>query len=165
MNHAINVWMFREYFIKSCLIGNIEIIEIRFLSTDEFDTIENFGGRIVQVVRNDNLIACFKQGQCCERTNISGSTTKLISSFLFFFFFFLLLFSSSFLPFYPLAQSRQKRKGEGNLAYIYVISMQCVSLLTQLQAPNQRPSLINIFFFKKETPQSTGWYHKQGFPE
>lgn len=59
MNDAIYVGILLENFVKSAVIGNIDIVETRPLAADELDTVDGFLGRIVKIVSNDDFVASF----------------------------------------------------------------------------------------------------------
>ena len=46
-----------EHLVKVLLLPNIDMVELWPLARDKFNTIDNFLGRIVEVVRDDNLVA------------------------------------------------------------------------------------------------------------
>lgn len=61
MNDTIYVRILLENFVKSAVIGNIDIVETRPLAADQLDTIDGLLGRIVKIVSNDDLVASFQQ--------------------------------------------------------------------------------------------------------
>lgn len=59
MNDAIYVGILLENFVKSAIIGNIDIVETRPLAADQLDTVDGLLGRIVKIVSNDDFVASF----------------------------------------------------------------------------------------------------------
>ena len=80
MDHTINLGMFLKELVKGGLVRNIELEELRSLPTDELNTIKNFIARIVQVVCNDYIVACFEKRKCSKRPNVASSTAALRQS-------------------------------------------------------------------------------------
>lgn len=59
MNDTIYVWILLENFVKSAVIGNIDIVETRPLATYQLDTADSLLGRIVKIVSDDDFVASF----------------------------------------------------------------------------------------------------------
>lgn len=59
MNDTINVGIFLEDFVKSAVIGNIDIVETWPLAADQLDTVDGLLGRIVKIVSDDDFVASF----------------------------------------------------------------------------------------------------------
>lgn len=74
VNHGVNLGMLLENLIQALLIGDIDVIELGFLSADKLDTVENLLRRIVQVVYDDNIVASSQKLQRGEGTDISSSS-------------------------------------------------------------------------------------------
>lgn len=66
--------MLFENLIQALLIGDINVIELGLLPTDELDTVKNFLRRIVQVVYDDNIVASGQKLQRGEGADISSSS-------------------------------------------------------------------------------------------
>ena len=79
MDDRINIRVLFEDGVKRLLVCDIELRKLGSLATDEFDTVENLIGGIVQVVSDDYFVASFKERKGGERTNIAGSTTSMVS--------------------------------------------------------------------------------------
>ena len=73
MDHAVDIRMLREDFVKRSFIRDIEIIKFGFLTAYELDAVDDFWGRVVQVVCNDNLIVRFQEGQSSEGSDVSSA--------------------------------------------------------------------------------------------
>lgn len=76
MNDAVDVWMLGEDVIQSFLVGNVDVVVFRLLSTDQFYAVENFARGVVKVVNNDDFVVCFKKSEGSERANIAGTTVE-----------------------------------------------------------------------------------------
>ena len=61
MDHAVNVRVGLKDFVEGGFIGNIELVELRPLPTDELYPIENLLGRIVEIVGDNDLVICFEK--------------------------------------------------------------------------------------------------------
>lgn len=59
MNDTIYVRILLENFVKSAVIGNIDIVETRPLAAYQLDTVDGLLGRIVKIVGDDDFIASF----------------------------------------------------------------------------------------------------------
>lgn len=59
MNHAIDIRMRFEDLVEVLLLSNIDIVELGSLAADEFNAIDDLLRRIVQIVRNDDLVVGF----------------------------------------------------------------------------------------------------------
>lgn len=63
MYDTVNLRMLLQNFVKTFLVCDVDIVEIRFLAADEFDSIQYFGGGVVEVIDNDHFVASFEE---CE---------------------------------------------------------------------------------------------------
>ena len=59
VDDRVNVRVLLEDIVKRLLVCHIELRELGTLATDEFDTIEDLVGGVVQVVRNHYFVASF----------------------------------------------------------------------------------------------------------
>lgn len=66
MDDVVDVRMLIEYFVQGCFICDVELVESRTLSADEFYAVDDLLGRIVQVVYNNDLIVGLKQSESGE---------------------------------------------------------------------------------------------------
>ena len=62
MYHTVNVWMCLEHLVEILLLPNIHMVEKGSFATDELDAIEDFFRRVVEIVRDDDLVVSFEQG-------------------------------------------------------------------------------------------------------
>ena len=60
MDHAINVRVRREDFVKLGFVGDVHGVELWALAREQLDPVEAFLGSIVQVIDNDDLVASLK---------------------------------------------------------------------------------------------------------
>lgn len=77
MNDIVNIWMRFEDPVKGWLVGHIQVVEYGFLAADDLDAAEDFGGGIVEIVGNDDVVSSFEQCQNCKRANVAGATAAL----------------------------------------------------------------------------------------
>lgn len=80
MDDAVNIRMVVENLVKGAIVGDIELVKLRPLATNQLDSIDGLFGRIVQVVGNDDFIVSFQQGQGGERSNVSGASARFCIS-------------------------------------------------------------------------------------
>ena len=74
MNDAVNVGVGREHPVERSRVGDIGLDELGPLATDQFNAVDDFGGRVVQVVGDDNLVASLKEGEGREGADIARSS-------------------------------------------------------------------------------------------
>lgn len=80
MDNTVDVWMGIEDLVKGSFIAHIDVVKMRSLSTYQFNAIECFFGRVVEVVHDHDLVVGLKQGKGSEGTNVAGpSVTEAIS--------------------------------------------------------------------------------------
>lgn len=63
MDNAVNVGVGLEHLVEAALLGDIELVELGLLATDKLNTLESLGGRVVQVVSNDDLVTSLEKGE------------------------------------------------------------------------------------------------------
>lgn len=80
MDNTVDVWMGIEDLVKGSFIAHIDVVKIRSLSTYQFNAIECFLGRIVEVVYNHDLVVGLKQGKGGEGTNVAGPSVRRSAS-------------------------------------------------------------------------------------
>jgi hypothetical protein len=78
VDDIIDVWVLLEDLVKGSLICNIAFVESRPLAADELDAVDDFLGRVVEVVDDDDLVICFKKGEGREGANVAGTTRRLL---------------------------------------------------------------------------------------
>ena len=81
MNDIVNIWVCVEDLVEASLICHVDFEQLRPLSANKLNTVQNLGRRVVEIICNDNLIVCFEECKHSERTNVSGSPTKLSLAF------------------------------------------------------------------------------------
>lgn len=74
MNHAVNVGVSLEDLVEVLLVGDIELDELGLLAANGLNAVQGLGGGVVQVVGNDDLVTCLKQGEGGERANVARTT-------------------------------------------------------------------------------------------
>lgn len=74
MNDTVNVWIGREDLVKGGLVRDVELCELGADARDELDAVDDLLGGIVQVVRDDNLIASLEERKDRERANVATAT-------------------------------------------------------------------------------------------
>lgn len=62
MDDIVNVRMVVEHFVQSGLICDIDFVEFWALAADELNAVDNFLGRVVEIVDNNDLVICFEEG-------------------------------------------------------------------------------------------------------
>lgn len=76
MYHAINIRMLLKNSVQGAINRNIDIIKRGFLPAEELNSIENFLGRVVQVVSDDDFVASFQKSQSGERADVARSSVR-----------------------------------------------------------------------------------------
>lgn len=75
MNDTVDVWMVIKDLVDGSLIAHIDIVEVGPLAAYQFDAVERFFGRIVEIVEDNDFVVCLEQGKGSERANVAGATT------------------------------------------------------------------------------------------
>ena len=76
VNNTVDLWVLLEGPVERFLICDIQLLEFRPLSRYQFNAINDFCRRIVQIVGYDHLVVGFKQRKSCERSNVAGTTIR-----------------------------------------------------------------------------------------
>ncbi len=76
MNDAIDVWMRIEDFVDGSLIPHVDIMKLRAFSADQFNAIERFLGRVVEIVEDYDVVVGLEQGKGSKGTNVAGPTVN-----------------------------------------------------------------------------------------
>lgn len=76
MYHTINIRMLLKDSIQGAINRDIDIVERRLLPAQELNSIENFLGRVVQVVGDDDFVASFQQSKSGERADVAGASVR-----------------------------------------------------------------------------------------
>jgi hypothetical protein len=80
VDDIVDVGMVGKDLLEGLLVGDVGIVEDGSLSANGLDAVEDFLGRVVQIVDNDNLVIGLEQGEGCEAADVSGSTVASISA-------------------------------------------------------------------------------------
>ena len=75
MNDAVDVRMSDKDPIDRGSVGDIASNEVRPFPADQLDSVQGNGGRVVQVVRQHDLVAGFQKGERREGADITGPAT------------------------------------------------------------------------------------------
>ena len=76
MNHTVNIRMLLKHSIQGAINRDIDIVEWWFLPTEELNSIENFLGRIVQIVSDHDFVASFQKSKSGERADVAGASVR-----------------------------------------------------------------------------------------
>ena len=74
MNDAVNVGVGLEDLVEGGIIGDIQLGELGLLAGDQLNALQGFGGGVVQIVRDDNLVASLEKSEGGEGANVARST-------------------------------------------------------------------------------------------
>ena len=80
VDDIVNVWVLVKDCIESFLVGDVEFLVFWSLAGDEFDAVEDFVGRVVEIVDDDHFVVGFEEGECCEGPDVACATTIHIIS-------------------------------------------------------------------------------------
>ena len=58
--------MFGKDIVQGLLVRNVHVVELRALSGDELDAVDDFLLRVVEVVDDDDIVVGLEQGKDCE---------------------------------------------------------------------------------------------------
>lgn len=73
VDDVVDVGMLLEHLVERGLILDVELVELGLLAADELNAVEDFLGRVVEVVDDDDLVASLQEGERCERANVAGA--------------------------------------------------------------------------------------------
>jgi hypothetical protein len=79
VDDAVHVRVCLEDLLDLLLVCNVKLEELGLLARDQLDASDDLVGRVVQVVRDHDLVVSFEEGQRGERSNVAGSTTEAIA--------------------------------------------------------------------------------------
>jgi hypothetical protein len=74
VDNAVNVGVGLKDLVESGWVGDIGLDELGPLAADQFNAVDDFGGRVVQVVGNDDLVASLEQGEGREGPDVARSS-------------------------------------------------------------------------------------------
>jgi len=58
--------VFGKDIVQGLLVRNVHVVELRALSGDELDAVDDFLLRVVEVVDDDDIVVGLEQGKDCE---------------------------------------------------------------------------------------------------
>lgn len=74
VNDTVDVGVGLKDLIESRLVGDIQLGELGLLARDQLNALQGLGGRVVQVISHDDLIASIEEGEGGEGANVARST-------------------------------------------------------------------------------------------
>src|SRR5437762_14042005 len=77
MNYTVYIWTGCKDLVKGSFISDINIVEVWFLAADQFHAVEDFLGRIVEIVHYDDLVASLEEREGGERADVARTTGKI----------------------------------------------------------------------------------------
>jgi hypothetical protein len=78
VNNIVDIWVLLKDLVKGSLICDIAFVKSRPLAADELDAVNDFLGRVVEVVDDDDLVVGFQKGESREGANVAGTTRRLL---------------------------------------------------------------------------------------
>lgn len=79
VDDIVNVWVLGEDLVQRCFVCNITFVKGGSLAADELDAVDDFWRRVVEIVDDDDLVVCLKQGKCCEGANVACATARCLA--------------------------------------------------------------------------------------
>lgn len=76
MDNAVDLWIFLEDLVEGFLICDIQLLKFWSLPRYQFNAINDFRRRVVQIVSNNHFVVGFKQRKGCKRPNVAGTTVR-----------------------------------------------------------------------------------------
>ena len=76
MDDIVDVWVLSEDLVQRGLVCDVALVEGRSLAADELDAIDDFWGRVVEVIDNDYLVVCLEKGESCEGADVACATAE-----------------------------------------------------------------------------------------
>ena len=76
VDDIVDVRVLVEDGIQALLVGNVTVVVLGTLAADQFDAVEDFLGRVVEVVDDDDLVVGLEKGQGGEGANVAGATVR-----------------------------------------------------------------------------------------
>ena len=74
MDNAVNVGIRSKHLVKGSRVGDISLDKLGSLAADQFNAVDDFDGRVVQVVGDDDLVASLEEGEGREGADIACSS-------------------------------------------------------------------------------------------
>jgi len=66
VDDRVDLWVFGKDIVQGLLVRNVHVVELRALSGDELDAVDDFLLRVVEVVDDDDIVVGLEQGKDCE---------------------------------------------------------------------------------------------------
>jgi hypothetical protein len=80
VDNIVDVRVLGKDVFEGLLVGDVGVVEDGSLAADGLDAVEDFLGRVVEVVDNDDLVVGLEQGEGCEAADVSGATVACVSA-------------------------------------------------------------------------------------
>lgn len=78
MDDRVNLGVLVEDIVESLLVGNVHLVELWSLSSDELNAVDDFIVGVVEIVDNDNVVVGLEEGDDSERTNVAAATVRSV---------------------------------------------------------------------------------------
>lgn len=78
VDHIVDVWVVVEDLVESSLVCNVGLVEFGPLAADEFDAVDDFLGRVVEAVDDDDLVVGLEQGEGREGANVARTAGQML---------------------------------------------------------------------------------------
>ena len=75
MDDAVNVWVLLKHLVEGGFVGNIEVVEGGLLAADELDAVQDFGGRVVEIIGDDDFVVILQETEGREGADVACTTT------------------------------------------------------------------------------------------
>lgn len=79
MNDTVDFRVGGKDTIQRSLISDVDLVENGPPATNELDSVHGDGGRVVEVVYNDDIVALLQQGKRRERADVARAAVGLMS--------------------------------------------------------------------------------------
>lgn len=76
VNHAVDLGVLLKDFVKSGIVGHVDLVECGALPTDELDAVNGNLRRVVEIVNDDDIITILEQSERGKRPNVTGATAS-----------------------------------------------------------------------------------------
>lgn len=76
MDDAVDVRVGLEHLVEARLVGDVELGELGLLAAEELNAIDDLVRGVVQVVRDDDLVARLDQGEGREGPDVARSSAR-----------------------------------------------------------------------------------------
>lgn len=81
VNNAVNAWVVCKDLFHSGIVCNVDVVVRRSLSGDELNSVDDFFGRVVEVVDDYDFIACFEERDDCEGADVASTSVVNMLAF------------------------------------------------------------------------------------